>query len=407
MSTATAVELAGALSDEKKEWPPNRNTYFIPNSEVRHYVTKETVRKVLEEIYPRWNDRELDQASVRICTEAPKLFAVLLFCGPDESFCSKIMDFLAANVTDENLPLVRIPLESSRYTLATKEHKACQRNHPGNCEIPILSEWTARIIADLCRDQWLVLAPVFRSYDDYVRHYELDNSTIFPYLKDKEHDLGAVKIGGYSRVWGVKIHPAHQFLLPLTDSWVSRKSRKKHRKSHRAKIPKIAVKRLDSQDLLHFSREYEMLSQLALKNDPHLIRLLATYKFNNQYHFLFSYADCNLRSYWENHVLNWEAEEKVFWVLQQLLGLASALHVSLNFSEGCSLFRVVSSSKTTSSSSWNILLLKTSETLILTRRSWGLGDSRIQDATCISSGIRSYKPRNLSSEASSRVPDES
>ena len=100
---------------------------------------------------------------------------------------------------------------------------------------------------------------------------------------------------------------------------------------------------MDSQKEEHFTREYEMLSQLTLKKDKHLIRLLATYTFKNRYHFLFPYADHNLRSYWKAHVLEWKKEE-VFWVLKQLLGLASALHVSLNFSVDYFFFRGVSDS---------------------------------------------------------------
>ena len=327
-----AEELALDLSDERLEWPPKGNTYFIPRSAIHRYVTKEAVRKVLREIFPKWNAASLNHASLRISTEAPRLFTILLLCGRNQTFCSKIEDFLDNDITDEKLPLARIyPPGSIHYTLGTNDHKECERNHEGNCEIEMLSSWRRNHIEDLCRDQWLVLAPVFTSYDNYVQHYDLDESTIFPYIKDQKNDRGAIKIGGYSRVWGVKMHPAHQFLLPSTDSSVSRKSRKKHRRSHRTQIPTIAVKQLDSQDPEHFGREYKMLSQLARKKDKHLIRLLATYTFQNQYHFLFAYANHNLKSYWEKYELNWKAKEDVFWVLQQLLGLASALHVIHEF----------------------------------------------------------------------------
>ena len=74
-----------------------------------------------------------------------------------------------------------------------------------------------------------------------------------------------------------------------------------------------------------------MLSQLALKNEPHLIKLLATYKFKGSYHLLFPYAKLNLRLYWRlNPAPNWE-RTRALWFLEQLLGLASALHVIHDF----------------------------------------------------------------------------
>jgi len=76
-----------------------------------------------------------------------------------------------------------------------------------------------------------------------------------------------------------------------------------------------------------------MLSKLSLKKDPHLIKLLATYKLKNKYHFLFPYAQFNLRMYWaRNSLLEWE-KTKVLWALEQLLGLASALHVIHEFND--------------------------------------------------------------------------
>jgi serine/threonine protein kinase len=74
-----------------------------------------------------------------------------------------------------------------------------------------------------------------------------------------------------------------------------------------------------------------MLSKLALKNDPHLIKLLATYRFKGHYHFLFLYAKLSLRQYWaQNPVLPWE-RGKVLWTIEQFLGLASALDVIHEF----------------------------------------------------------------------------
>jgi hypothetical protein len=215
----TASKLASDLKDARLEWQPHR--IFIPVSVISTLVTKDKVRDILRELYPRWKDADLNHASGRIYSEARKLFTILLLCGRDQRFCSTILDFLKNNVTDEDLPLTRIyPPGSRHYTLAKKEHKGCLGNHDGNCEIIALSSWSPYDIMDLCRDQWLALAPVFKSYVDHVRHYNLEAGTILPYIKDQEYEPGAVKRGGYSQVWGIQIHPAHQALLPSSNSSV-------------------------------------------------------------------------------------------------------------------------------------------------------------------------------------------
>jgi serine/threonine protein kinase len=328
-----ANNLASKLKGKKQEWPPKCNTYFIPINETRNLVRKEAVRKVLHEMYPRLDDRGLHSATNHICTKAPKLFATLLLYGKSQSFYPNILGIINSEVTDEDLPLVRrYSSDGTNYTLVKRKHNSCGREHECECGIRALSSWKTNHFKDLGGVQWLVLAPVFKSYPDRIKHHILDEGTIMPYIDDKENEDGAMREGGYSEVWGVKIHPAHQFLLSLSDCSVRRKSGKKSRKTHASQVPMIAVKRLISRKSEDFEKENDMLSKLTLKKDPHLIKLLATYKFKNKYHFLFPFAKFNLRQYWEkNSLLEWE-KTNVLWALEQLLGLASALHVIHEFS---------------------------------------------------------------------------
>lgn len=61
---------------------------------------------------------------------------------------------------------------------------------------------------DICREQWSVLAPEFKRIEGKIPHHNLDNNTIFPYIEDNQGVQG--RSGGYSHVWGIRIHPAHQ-----------------------------------------------------------------------------------------------------------------------------------------------------------------------------------------------------
>ena len=70
-----------------------------------------------------------------------------------------------------------------------------------------------------------------------------------------------------------------------------------------------------------------MLIKIAKRRHGHLIQLLATYTLGREYHFLFPWADANLRKLWKNEGLPLFNERKYLWTLQQMRGLASALQV--------------------------------------------------------------------------------
>ena len=164
-------------------------------------MRKEAVRKVLHEAHPELDGRGLHSVTKHICTETPKLFAILLLCDSNQIFCPNILDVINSNVTDEDLPLVRGYYSgSTEYTLGKRKHKCCRREHEGECEMRTLSSWRSHHIQDLSRDQWLALAPVFKSYPNRIKHHILDDSTIMPYIEDQENEEGAIREGGYSEV---------------------------------------------------------------------------------------------------------------------------------------------------------------------------------------------------------------
>jgi len=73
-----------------------------------------------------------------------------------------------------------------------------------------------------------------------------------------------------------------------------------------------------------------MLKALAVRNHAHLIKLLATYKFQDRYHMLFPYAQSNLRQFWAENIPNKDHATNL-WSLRQMYGIASGLGVIHNF----------------------------------------------------------------------------
>ena len=68
----------------------------------------------------------------------------------------------------------------------------------------------------MSRDQWLVLAPVFKKVQHRISHQELDDNVVLPFIEDRknQHDSWS---DGYSHLWGVRIHPAHQNVYKSSD----------------------------------------------------------------------------------------------------------------------------------------------------------------------------------------------
>jgi hypothetical protein len=234
-SAEVADNLAAELNTSKWEWPLRANSYFIPINEIENRVEERVVRTALRGIYSGVDQRRLDAAAHRICNTAQRLFTVLL-CASKGAYRSAILDFIEDNVTDADLPLARVYLKASVdsrgrmiYTLGRKSHEYCPRSQHDNCGINCLSSWRPSNIEELCRDQWLVLAPVFKTYPDFIEHHNLDSSIILPYIEDQETDEKLVMYGGYSEMWGVRIHPAHQRLLDARDPSVRQKSRKQRK----------------------------------------------------------------------------------------------------------------------------------------------------------------------------------
>lgn len=74
---------------------------------------------------------------------------------------------------------------------------------------------------------------------------------------------------------------------------------------------------------------------LAMKSSPspHLIKLFTTFKLKGHCHLMFSYADANLRLYWEENNRSMAEFDKatVLWSLKQMTGIAGGLNMIHNF----------------------------------------------------------------------------
>jgi hypothetical protein len=216
------------LQSKQIEWPPEGNQYFIPNKAIDSLVTYENVCAELTHIYgPTMDDDQRSHYATGICAGRKKLFVILCVSITMRQY---IRNFVDEGLTDSDLPFIRVPTGPSTsnvsYMLCSTKHVHNMEQSPHPCAISAMSGWTKREIGnfckDFCRDQWMVLAPVFERIQGQIPHYNFDNSTIMPFSEDYEKDKKYSQQGGYSNVWAVKISAGHQDLYQSRDVHVSK-----------------------------------------------------------------------------------------------------------------------------------------------------------------------------------------
>jgi serine/threonine protein kinase len=298
------------LLDSQIPWGTH---WFIPADALDRVLTEQAIHEELNKStnLSAW---DIYLTSHRIWKHARKIFAILVSIGKG----SLVSSFLTEGITDANLP-INIPKGSSQQKAWITPIKT-------------FGSWSSRELDDFRRVQWYFLSPIFTNAR--TQHYELDDNCVMPFIRDKEHEA---KSGGFSDVWEVVIHPAHQKLFDSVSQFVSILNQSDWYQN--GNLP-IALKRLHSRQYDDFKHEANILTALAMKKHNHLIKLLATYKFRGQYHLMFPFANSNLRQYWEEKEPHLSLENLNWW-LKQMLGLASALCTIHNFRSATPSNRIV------------------------------------------------------------------
>lgn len=301
-------------------WRDNR--YFIANNDLRRLITPKSILRQMEMETGLGSTDIQQQTALVISERAHKLFATLVCLRLDRC----IYGFLEEGIDDTDLPFVRLNScdESRRFSLCSKKTP----REPIKC----MMAWGRSDVREFAKTQWYMLAPVLEFTDD-IEHYDFEHHCILPWIEDHEcsssgHKGGAVE-GGFGSVWKIKIHPAHQRLVhglipaERTPTQVSSLS------INELECPYIyaAVKRLHLTDEESFWSEVAMLKEFKKNPHAHLVKLLATFRWQDRYYLIFPFAESNLREYWKATPVPEFSFHNVFWVLQQCRAITSGLHV--------------------------------------------------------------------------------
>ncbi|KAJ4377522.1 hypothetical protein N0V83_000347 [Neocucurbitaria cava] len=288
---------------------------FLPLKVLENVLTEEEIEGQL--IYFR--EEDLDGATqpdsreyiTLIRTKHLKIFAILLMLNKGKD----IRKFIEVGVNDEHLPLIG---SQKRGETNLTSSKAMGR------PLEFIRFWKAHEVDSFLQYQRRINVPYldFDATTGSVRHVDFAPQTILPFL-----ECGEFQHGSYSSISKVRIHPdCHGFKGILEKIQTNEL---------------FAIKRLHSthQDELesHFHEEVEMLKPLS-RSHNHLVSLLMTWSYQDNYYLLFPCAECDLADFWNNasHAPRWETQsnnhdlDTVRWMSEQTTGLMDAI-ASLHF----------------------------------------------------------------------------
>jgi hypothetical protein len=315
----------------------SRGELFMPVDQLERIMTHENVHRELYDSGLR--DQELTTITETLCQRRGKsrqrIFAILCML----ELPRQIVKFVDEAIFDVDLPF---------HFEENKMYRNSARKS-NDLEVPIAlfnsPDWKPMHLDSFYLYQGQLSAPIFKfnwTMGERVYHYSLRDQLVLPFmsleLTSGNNELAsALQHGGTSTVRKVKIHSAHYNPPPTTVSIASEHllsilttDKASHndicfavKEIHPTRRPRNSMMVVDDAETI-------ALKHLNTQEDPHLIRLLATYTYHDRFHLIFPWAaGGNLRDFWE--ALNARADHEnrsaatMQWMSSQILGLAQAL----------------------------------------------------------------------------------
>jgi serine/threonine protein kinase len=335
--------LQEAISEARLE-SIEKDGRFLPLDSLGSLVTLKSIEEELRQYNLADDLRTIAKDVLRIKpgtqsndpTTRRKIFAILVMMRRSGA----IVDVIKEKIWDDALPF-RIGKSSQQDV-----HRKAQ---DGTTPEPIafFRKWKIDERETFDNYQWQMTAPYFRlgfRPRKKVHHYDLEPRAVLPFVeetpKDDSLNHSVDFSGGTSTVRKLKIHSAHhdcpKELVSELKSETLRSVTKLVQPS-RDTNPYFAVKTLRLREEIakekgkgkEVNREALALKRFVDKDHKHLIRLLATFTYKDQFNFILPCADGNLQDLWKKHYPKLSDlprdRELARWVAGQLLGLAYAV----------------------------------------------------------------------------------
>lgn len=194
------------------EWPKKMQTHFIPADALVQLVTAESIQRELEKCSVHCPpNKTVSDIAKETWEDASKLFATLVCLNKQHT----IAEFLEEGFKDEDLPFIRS--ENTDPKAFPTLHSTLSKEKIVKCMSS--NQWKLAQLEEFTLHQWWMMAPIFTRPDREVKFLVLEDQCPLPFTDDQEQG-DQRQAGGYSCVWPVRIHSAHQRLVPISDDQV-------------------------------------------------------------------------------------------------------------------------------------------------------------------------------------------
>jgi serine/threonine protein kinase len=252
------------------------------------------VLTALFNVFPDDPISQLSPLAKRISENARHLFATLGYIHRE----GEIVALLNEGVSDDDFPF-----ELRKSQPSGHQYKL---QGLGGREIKAICNWPDEVCEMFHQYQWWMKAPSFME----AAHHELADDDMLPFINRTD----TISTGGFSKVYLAEIHPSHHNFAGVEPSG--------------ADGCHVAIKELIAGSAEEdFRKEIQFFKTLVKKQQhphPHLITLLATFRWKRKYHIILPRAAENLDNYWDKTDPTFD-EPTVRWCLQQISGLVNGL----------------------------------------------------------------------------------
>ncbi|KAI8246026.1 hypothetical protein K4K53_002623 [Colletotrichum sp. SAR 10_77] len=265
---------------------------FLPDDELHRLVTPASALRTLREDAPGFTEEIRSIFANTVFTGSPqtvKTFAILVLIGRPDA----IFKFMDNSISDGDLPL-EPTVEGGTLVRSQSTTKVFDLALAG-------LGWDEVVAFE--EMQWRVCVPVMDELGAEGKPRQLHPKTILPFIWDGPV-APVIQQGGHSRVYQVRIHPAH------------------HRFGSLENHTPFAVKQLKSPSHKAFSHEVSNLRNFG--DAPNIIKLLTAFKHGPTPYLVLPWAGPDLQSLWTQTDGPADKEHAIL-TAKQMLGVAEAL----------------------------------------------------------------------------------
>lgn len=323
------LTLEDNTSDDEILWPDTVRS----SAKLRNYLCEKTVEGMFDKVPQDF----IPEGTVERCLNRNIVMFVLRIKDATKEQ-DELITFIMESAPRAFATIVMAKINANKAMRWLKEHNIADRNLPIKMK---KDEWTESWRSEFYSAQWMFFATVF-STTNYS--HDLREAHIIPFV-EKKCEAGQ---GSFGVVSQYIIHKAH--MQPVSFIGLCFQTTPAHCIQPGSEDLIVAVKEVkpesDAQEVaVHWEREVSALRRMNDLNHEHIVRFITAFRRHTrsggaEHYLMFEWADGgNLSNLWRRMPSPILTEELIKEVIEQVLGLATALDAAHNLNDTGASFR--------------------------------------------------------------------